>query len=536
LGISHPPGYPLYCQFAKGVTSLPIGDYSQRANVFSAWCSAISLAVIFWLIADERRIIGGVIAAGIVATSPTLWRAATMSEVYSMNLMIVLLILFCIKRRNHQIRLSLITAAAFLLGLSCGLHLTIVLLLPSLMIMAYGFRQFGLHGFAKAACLSLCFMILGMSILLYDPIRALSDAPVKWGMPSSLDRFWTLITAQEEALPSFSTGLHDGKTITVAMLSLIRGYAQDISLAVILVTLVLLPAAIRKNLQLSLALLVGCLAYTVPVALYHTNEPEFFSLPVPVFLGLLCGEGVAGAFDSSLIGGFPQRKRVFLLILLGIVIHRNLDSAKTWEQLTARKQQVPRIYGKLILENLPSNGVLVTERSDLAFLLWYLQDCEGYLDQRALFFRHLFSFNWADQWHRRKFSWLTYPNVSKELFEDTERFNTTYLEALILCNRSIAPTLLADPGTFFLLQPRLNQRCSAARNGWLISLDCGIEIDDYHIDTNRLPRIPLVDDLSCDVISKHLWGLSVVEYEVGDKSAGDALMGLAGEWKAAAIR
>src|ERR671913_320170 len=47
LGVGHPTGYPIYVLLAKLFTFLPAGDIAYRVNLFSAVCSALTVALVY---------------------------------------------------------------------------------------------------------------------------------------------------------------------------------------------------------------------------------------------------------------------------------------------------------------------------------------------------------------------------------------------------------------------------------------------------------------------------------------------------------
>ncbi|HRU39848.1 MAG TPA: DUF2723 domain-containing protein, partial [Candidatus Goldiibacteriota bacterium] len=47
LGISHPPGYPLYSLFGKVFSILPAGDIAFRLNIMSAFFMSLFVALFF---------------------------------------------------------------------------------------------------------------------------------------------------------------------------------------------------------------------------------------------------------------------------------------------------------------------------------------------------------------------------------------------------------------------------------------------------------------------------------------------------------
>ncbi len=51
LGICHPPGYPLYTILGKIFTFAPFGNIAFRVNLMSALFGALTIAIIFLIIA-----------------------------------------------------------------------------------------------------------------------------------------------------------------------------------------------------------------------------------------------------------------------------------------------------------------------------------------------------------------------------------------------------------------------------------------------------------------------------------------------------
>jgi len=56
LGIAHPTGYPLYTLLGWLITRLlPLGDAAYRANLFSALAAALTAALLYRLLAEQRE-------------------------------------------------------------------------------------------------------------------------------------------------------------------------------------------------------------------------------------------------------------------------------------------------------------------------------------------------------------------------------------------------------------------------------------------------------------------------------------------------
>ena len=87
LGIAHPTGYPLYTLLGWLWTHLlPLGDAAYRANLFSALAAALTVALLYRLLA---RVTGArvpaLLAAAVFAISPLWGSPATLAEVYALH-------------------------------------------------------------------------------------------------------------------------------------------------------------------------------------------------------------------------------------------------------------------------------------------------------------------------------------------------------------------------------------------------------------------------------------------------------------------
>ncbi|MEO8084147.1 MAG: DUF2723 domain-containing protein [Ardenticatenales bacterium] len=145
LRIAHAPGYPLYTMLGHVVTWLPVGDVAWRMNAFSALCGTIASALAYRL---GRRLgpgaLAGATAAFGLAFAPQLWSQVVITEVYALNMVLVLGVLVCLAelptvRRPRAAASSAAPrpsgaawrlAALFLCGLGFTHHITIAFIYP----------------------------------------------------------------------------------------------------------------------------------------------------------------------------------------------------------------------------------------------------------------------------------------------------------------------------------------------------------------------------------------------------------------------
>lgn len=100
LGIAHSPGYPVYSIVGKAiVTMLPFGNYVYRANLVSSIFIALTVFVIYFIIAElTGKIIISAAISLLFAFSKVVWTMANTTEVYGTSAFAAALMLYVIVR------------------------------------------------------------------------------------------------------------------------------------------------------------------------------------------------------------------------------------------------------------------------------------------------------------------------------------------------------------------------------------------------------------------------------------------------------
>jgi hypothetical protein len=299
-----------------------------------------------------------------------------------------------------------------------------------------------------------------------------------------------------------------------------------------LVLLVLgLPFALRYGGRLAWAAALGVGAYLLPVAMYRTNEPDYFALPAAALLWLLIAEGWGALL--RLVERPPGVRRRWLPVgLAGALLLAPVSSGfGRVAELAVRRHDLPARSGRALLDGLASGSLVITERSDLAFLLWYLQQVERRGEGVAVCFRHLGSFGWAHRWRGERAPWLRLPVVAPELFEDSGEFNTTYLWGLVLLNAERIPVYLTELRSWTDLAPYRGADWSLVPRPWSMRVvrgaagSCACPLGWARPPTGRIDR------LTADVISRQVWEVAQACGQAGDPAGSRRLLELALRWK-----
>ncbi len=161
FGVPHPPGYPTYTLLLKlFATIVPVGDFAFRGNLMSAVFAAASVVAVYAValrfclfltkpetaVPDDMRpeaprwlaVVAASLGASVFATSPLFWSQAVITEVYTLNALLVGALLLIAthvalplsheetsKFTGRSVKAGL-ALFGLLLGLGLGNHLTLL--------------------------------------------------------------------------------------------------------------------------------------------------------------------------------------------------------------------------------------------------------------------------------------------------------------------------------------------------------------------------------------------------------------------------
>ncbi len=216
LGISHPPGYPLYNILGKIFTLLvPFGNFAWRVNLFSAFCGALAAGLLYLCFKLlTRNDFLSATGAVLFAAGTIFWSQAIRAEVYTLNTALFLLILFLLllwREKLHEFSQKesqrFLWFAAFLYGLSLGDHYMMFLAaIPFLLFVILSAPKFFLDWkFLLKACV---FFACGLAVYLYLPIRASMNPALNWGNPSNWQNFWDHVTRKLYSSGAVDPSIH----------------------------------------------------------------------------------------------------------------------------------------------------------------------------------------------------------------------------------------------------------------------------------------------------------------------------------------
>jgi tetratricopeptide (TPR) repeat protein len=286
LSIAHPPGYPIYMMVGKLFSSLVmLGPMAFRYNLLSAVAVSVALALLYLILTElgVGRLVGLAVALGL-GTLESFWLQATMAEVYALNGLFTVLLLYCslLGRRYGQ-------RSWLLLGYVGGLALSHHLSLVYPLICAAGILMLGLRVVPRARTIVLAMFlgIVGLSTWLYIPVRASLGPPLVWGRTETVSGFLSHITAQ-----GYRWRLREFAVVARArdFLDFFRVSAGQTGFVLLPAALFGLIAGIRRSPVIAgFVLLV--LFFAGHFAMYNIPDIESHIFPAMIGIGILAGVG-----------------------------------------------------------------------------------------------------------------------------------------------------------------------------------------------------------------------------------------------------
>ncbi|RVU01623.1 DUF2723 domain-containing protein [Mucilaginibacter limnophilus] len=192
LQVAHQPGAPLFTMIGKAFSLLSMGDNTKVAyftNMASALASSATILFLFWTItalakkmlvkkAEDINLTNIILimGAGLVGSlaytfSDTFWFSAVESEVYAESSLCTAIVFWAILKweahADEPYANRWIVFIAYVMGLSIGIHLLNLLVIPAIALVIY-FRKAknasasGAIGWFLASCIALGFVLWGV--------------------------------------------------------------------------------------------------------------------------------------------------------------------------------------------------------------------------------------------------------------------------------------------------------------------------------------------------------------------------------------
>ncbi len=421
LGVAHPPGFPLWVMLAHLASLLPFGNIAARINFSSALFAALACAMLTLVVAEllitasffatpkgtskaaqqsRKRvdltgsgflIFAPAVGAGLLmAFSRTLWFYATITEVYALNALLILVVFFLVlrwRRRIVEARRDAsatvtaddvwIYAAAFVFGLALGVHhVTVALTLPAIAVVVY--RTQGLRFFTSRRLFHAALISIGGLIAVYSylPWSASRSPVMNWGDPRSLQEIWWHITGRQyRVFFSFSP-----TTVGAQFVEFCRMASREFGFPWLPVTPFLALAGFvsaykreRTAFWFLLLIVIADLAYCLSYEI--AEDKDAYYLPAFISIAIAAGFGVHWLIRVARNRSAPAAKP-YLVGAIAIALTAATAFAANWPFNNRRNYFIAEDYVENLFSTIAPDGLLLTQDWQVVSPMFYAQEIE----------------------------------------------------------------------------------------------------------------------------------------------------------------
>jgi tetratricopeptide (TPR) repeat protein len=426
LGVAHPPGFPLYIMLAHAASVVPIGNVAQRVHfasaTFAALASSITVLVVIELIkttstiAARRKLkkksshpskkllppvspsflaLAPALAAGlVVACSRTLWSYATIAEVYTLNILLMVIVcwlLFKWRRRiveNEKWHTAkhppvilaydgLLYVAAAVFGLALGVHhVTVALILPALAALVWKTQGFGFFVSRRLLLAALVSFLALVAVYSYLPWAAARSPIINWGNPRSLTAIWWHITGRQyQVFLSF-----DSQIVGQELLNLGRFLLREFGYWWLPMTSVLgligfsqLFKYDRPSFWFLTLVVLADAAYGVSYVI--AEDKDAYYLPLFISMTIAAGFGLRRLLDWLQSKWLPRAWVPVTVSFLVLLLPASALGAN-WPFNNRRHYFIAHDYVDNMLGSMEPNGLLLTLDWQVVAPFFYVQEIE----------------------------------------------------------------------------------------------------------------------------------------------------------------
>ena len=404
-GIVHPSGYPLYTLFAGIVVGLPFSD-TFSLSLLSAFFGALAFSVLSGLLSaiglTSRKAAAAAVFVGLGASATS---QAAVPEVYTLHLFLQFSILLALVSWDKKGGLCRFFGFSLLFGLGFSNHLTSFWLIPPVMAVLWGKR--GILTDIRLCLISAAGFILGLTPYLYIPVRAAGNPLWNQGDPTTVSRFFSVATGEifRYRLFTLSTG-EIGDQIRLWAESLVDQWTWA--------ALVFIPLgafALRRRSDRGTLLAAG-LWFTmafVYIANYFIPDKEGYYLIPHTILGLVAFAGfgcMAGWLAERFSSGKEKAANRAQTIITGLLL---IAMAVYSARLSQSENTSLREFTLDTFRHIEAESVLVTEDLVLNYSVLLLQEEGALSKEAAVVSQYLLGFRWYQEFLKRRYPRIVIP-------------------------------------------------------------------------------------------------------------------------------
>lgn len=383
-GILYPPGFVLYVVLCKAWTLLFFFlDFTLAVHLFSSVCVAgtaalLSLAVRDCLLAKDGLFrVGsgddpgtaawcGIAAGSMAACGFTLWFTGIYAKGYAFYYLILALLLWRMIRADASRAPRDFTIVAVLIGLAWAAHPSAACLAPALILYVVHHRKtVGGRAIARNVGIAAA-AALGPSLILL-PLLALREPGTAMGDPRSLPELLEYAFGFRFMGRPGAFGLEEERVASFGLLL----WEEFLGVGLVLLT-VGLVSLVGANGRLLIGLLCWVLPYSALAILFKVEgQHDCWFVAAWLPLQLMVGLGL-----SRIAQQLPALARAPAVAALAL-------GALAWgvranhADLDQRRYEFAGYYGRVLLDNLDPDAILVLNGDDSLAICGYLQQVRG---------------------------------------------------------------------------------------------------------------------------------------------------------------
>jgi tetratricopeptide (TPR) repeat protein len=423
LGIAHPPGVPLWIILAHLASLVPFGNVAQRINFSSALFAALACAMLTLVVAEliitasclaaaKRRkrstkkteelgvtplmVAAPAMGAGLLmAFSRTLWSYATITEVYALNALLIVIIFFLMLRWRRRIvedRMHISTAsnalqvtrhdaflysAALIFGVALGVHhVTVALTLPAIAVIVFrtqGLRFFTSKRLVYAALISIAALV---AVYAYLPLAASRSPVINWGHPRSLQEIWWHLTGRQyQVYFSFKPEIMGEQFAEFCRMALREFGFPWLPLSLVLAFAGFVDAfkRDRTTFWFLLTIIIADLAYALSYEI--AEDKDAYYLPTFISIAIAAGLGIRWMIRRAVSKPVPAG-RVSIVVATVVLLVCAITLAANWPFNNRRQYFIAHDYVENLLSAIAPNSLLLTLDWQVVSPMFYAQEIE----------------------------------------------------------------------------------------------------------------------------------------------------------------
>jgi len=396
LGITHPPGYPLYVLFGKIFSILiPYGNIAYRINLMSGLFGALTCSILYLILihlfrrnnresnSTNKYIFIAILSSLFLSFSKTFWSQSVIAEVYTINAFIIALLIYLSVTKHNNIYII-----AFVTGVGISGHYLTALLFPAFLLLFWKILLNEKNFIERTVSFSV-FLLLGLSVLLFMPVRSSANPFMDWGDTETFQNFIAQIRRVQYKTFEFGQSVN-----FLTKLSFIKYFFKLAGeqftyymVPFILLGMLNLYKEFKKYFTFTVTLFVINSVVLLLILKFQFN-PQQASVVEVYFLPAYTVMAIWLSFGFLYISKYIKYYFLTPLIILPILFNFNYNNK--------RNNFIASDYSSNILKSLPTDSHYFSSGDNQMFLLSYQQWClkkrkdASFYTDTGLLFKNIF--------------------------------------------------------------------------------------------------------------------------------------------------